>query len=68
MGLAKLLTKHGFATSPFDSWTAENEAQLPQWYEPPTFLSALLGVPTGAEKTVEPSPRSHVVFGVIFQD
>lgn len=63
MGLARLLMKHGFATSPFDSWTAESEAQLPQWYVPPTFLSTLLGLPIGADPKVAPIPRSHVVFG-----
>jgi len=63
MGLARLLTKHGFGTSPFDSWTAENEAQLPQWHVPPAFLSTLLGVPSGSGPSVTPAPRSHVVFG-----
>jgi hypothetical protein len=63
MGLAKLLMRHGFATSPFDSWTAESEAQLPQWYVPPTFLSSLVGLSTGADPAVAPVPRSHVVFG-----
>jgi hypothetical protein len=63
MGLARLLIKHGFATSPFDSWTAESEAQLPQWHVPPTFLATLLGIPTGADSNVVPVPKSHVVFG-----
>jgi hypothetical protein len=63
MGLAKLLMKHGFAVSPFDSWTAESEAQLPQWYVPPTFLSTLLGLPIGVEQSVPAVPRSHIVFG-----
>jgi len=59
MGLEELLHRHRFESHPFDTWIAESEKSLPEWFVPPAFLKSVAGDSGGTKLT----PRSHLVFG-----
>jgi hypothetical protein len=59
MGLSELLRRHGFESHPFETFIAESEKNLPEWFVPPAFLPNIAGDAGGTSL----SPRSHLVFG-----
>lgn len=59
MGLRELLRRHRFEGHPFDTWIAESERNLPEWFVPPAFLPNIAGDSGGTTLL----PRSHLVFG-----
>lgn len=61
MGLQELLKKHRFAAHPFDTWIAEGERSLPEWFVPPAFLRTISGDAGGSSGPLV--LRSNVVFG-----
>ncbi len=59
MALEELLKKHRFESHPFDTWIAESEKNLPEWFVPPAFLKSVAGDSGDRRLT----PRSNLVFG-----
>ncbi len=62
MALEELLKKNWFSAHPFNTWIAEDEKELDNWFVRPPFIKTIMGDSGGLKLLLRPA--SNLIFGV----